>query len=37
MDRFLAGEYRPDLLFEDNEILSRIKNHPMALWKCRKR
>ena len=37
MDRFTAGEYRPDLLFEDNEILRRIKNHPMALWKCRER
>ena len=37
MDRFAAGDYRPDLLFEDNEILRRINNHPMALWKCRKR
>ena len=23
-------------LFSDENILTRIKNHPMALWKCRK-
>lgn len=27
--------YKPDLLFEDADILERIKNHPMALWKCK--
>ena len=26
----------PELLFEDKEIVERIKNHPMALWKCQK-
>lgn len=33
--RFGDGEYIPELLFEDEEILSRIRNHPMALWKTR--
>lgn len=31
---FANGEYRPELLFADEEILERIKRHPMALWKC---
>lgn len=34
MDRFIEGEYRPDLLFDDEAIIARIKNHPMAIWKC---
>ncbi|MEW6662861.1 MAG: nucleotidyl transferase AbiEii/AbiGii toxin family protein [Bacillota bacterium] len=32
---FAQKEYRPDLLFDDKEILERIRNHPMALWKMR--
>ena len=36
IDRFIAKEYLPELLFEDKEIVDRIKNHPMALWKCQK-
>ncbi len=35
MERFIAKEYRPELLFNDPEIIARVKNHPMALWKCR--
>lgn len=35
LDRFESGEYIPELLFYDKEILNRIKNHPMALWKTR--
>ena len=31
---FSQQEYRPELLFQDAEIFSRIKQHPMALWKC---
>lgn len=31
---FADGKYQPDLLFEDADILSRITQHPMALWKC---
>lgn len=33
LEAFRNGKYRPEFLFEDEEILSRIKNHPMALWK----
>jgi len=34
MLRFEKGEYRPELLFDDSEIVERIYEHPMALWKC---
>lgn len=37
LERFKIGEYIPELLFEEKEILERIKNHPMALWKTRGR
>ena len=33
---FAAGRYNPELLFTEEEILSRISSHPMALWKCQK-
>lgn len=33
LDEFKAKKYRPELLFDDTDILSRIKEHPMALWK----
>ena len=36
-EAFAKGEYRPELLFDDAEILARIEKHPMALWKCDKR
>jgi hypothetical protein len=36
MDEFSAGRYRPELLFDDPNVIERIKHHPMALWKCRK-
>ena len=32
---FLQKKYQPDLLFDDEKILQRIQNHPMALWKIR--
>ena len=35
MERFISKEYKPELLFEDAEIVERIQNHPMALWKCK--
>jgi len=35
LDRFEAKEYMPELLFTDSQIIDRIKNHPMALWKIR--
>ena len=34
---FRNKEYRPELLFSEEEILSRISSHPMAIWKCRDR
>lgn len=37
MDRFIEKEYSPKLLFNDEEILERIKEHPMALWKCQQK
>jgi len=36
LERFENKEYKPELLFGDDDILSRIKTHPMALWKIRK-
>ena len=33
IDSFNQGEYKPELLFEDGEVIERIKEHPMALWK----
>ncbi|MGL5790201.1 MAG: hypothetical protein ACRCXV_10000 [Bacteroidales bacterium] len=30
------NNYVPELLFEDEEIIQRIKSHPMAIWKTRK-
>ena len=35
MERFIAKEYKPELLFEDPEIIERLRDHPMALWKCK--
>lgn len=35
MERFIAKEYKPELLFDDEEIVERLRNHPMALWKCK--
>ena len=33
LNRFEAGDFVPELVFEDQEILNRIKYHPMAIWK----
>ena len=35
LERFENKEYLPELLFDNEDILSRIKAHPMALWKIR--
>lgn len=35
IDKFNSGEYSPDLLFDDKAVLSRISNHPMAIWKTK--
>jgi len=34
LDAFREKDYRPELLFS-GEVLERVKNHPMALWKMR--
>jgi predicted nucleotidyltransferase component of viral defense system len=33
IDLFYQGVYQPDLLFEEKEIVERIKEHPMAIWR----
>jgi len=33
IDRFRKHDYDPGLLFDDKEIVERIRFHPMALWK----
>lgn len=33
LSEFLEGRYRPELLFENEEILQRIQQHPMIVWK----
>ena len=33
MREFNDKKYIPELLFEDKEMVNRIKFHPMALWK----
>lgn len=33
LKEFRQKHYRPELLFEDKEIVRRLENHPMALWK----
>ena len=35
MERFIAKEYKPELLFADPKIIERLRDHPMALWKCK--
>ncbi|MCB5230106.1 MAG: nucleotidyl transferase AbiEii/AbiGii toxin family protein [Candidatus Cloacimonetes bacterium] len=35
LDQFEHGNYVPELLFEDEKIIDRIKGHPMALWKTK--
>ena len=34
-DEFKEGIYKPELLFDDKEIIERIKEHPMIIWKLR--
>jgi predicted nucleotidyltransferase component of viral defense system len=33
IEKFKNGEYCPDLLFKNKEIIDRISGHPMAKWK----
>ena len=32
-NKFQEGIYEPELLFDDKEIVERIKEHPMIMWK----
>ena len=32
-DKFQKGIYEPELLFGNKEIIERIKEHPMIMWK----
>lgn len=33
IEKFMQGEYVQELLFDDEQVINRIKNHPMAIWK----
>ena len=33
INEFENGYYKPELLFDDQDIIERIKEHPMAIWK----
>ena len=37
LNAFEGKEYKPELLFSDEKILTNIKNHPMAIWKMEQR
>lgn len=32
--QFSQKQYKPELLFDDVDVLDRIARHPMAIWKC---
>ena len=34
LSQFRNGQYKPELLFT-GDMLERVQNHPMALWKCK--
>jgi predicted nucleotidyltransferase component of viral defense system len=34
VEKFNQNKYHPELLFDKPEIVDRVKNHPMAIWKC---
>lgn len=36
VEKFNQREYVPDLLFDNHDIIERIRSHPMALWKTEK-
>lgn len=35
LENFEQKKYKPELLFDDKEMVERVRNHPMALWKCK--
>ncbi len=36
IENFNEGIYQPDLLFDDEDIIERIKEHPMAVWRTKR-
>jgi predicted nucleotidyltransferase component of viral defense system len=36
LQRFSKGHYEPQLLFENAEIVDRVRNHPMAAWRTQR-
>ncbi len=34
INEFKNKTYKPELLFEDQDVITRLLNHPMAIWKC---
>lgn len=36
IEMFANGEYKPELLYNDQSIIERIKEHPMAKWKVKR-
>jgi len=36
IESFNQGIYQPDLLFENEDVIERIKEHPMAVWRTKK-
>ena len=36
LDSFARKSYHPEYLFDDTVIVDRVRNHPVALWKCRR-
>lgn len=35
VEAFRAKDYRPELLFDDADVVARVQKHPMAAWKVR--
>ena len=35
INEYKKGNYKPELLFDDFDIVNNIKNHPMILWKLK--
>ena len=35
--KFNQNIYQPELLFDDNAVIERIRNHPLAVWKIKER
>lgn len=33
---FKNKDYKPELLFDNEGVIENIKNHPMAIWRCKK-